>query len=110
MTTKHTPTPWEVFDTLDSDDDDVLPVIELRHGNSYVATVNDMPDADHIVRCVNVHDELVAALRELSAACEYVAPIAGAVATKSTVKHLRNAGRFMAACAAARVALAKVEG
>lgn len=52
--------------------------------------------------------ELLMALRDLRKACEYVSPIAGAVATEAKVSHIRQAGKFMAACRKADAVLAKV--
>ena len=52
---------------------------------------------------------MLAALKELTDACAYVAPIAGAVATKASVKDIRNAGRFMAAVEKAQTAIAAAE-
>src|SRR3974390_1068558 len=57
MTTKHTPGPWRIEDHSDvTDSDESL----VTHG----VGIADEADANpaHIVRCVNAHDELVAAL------------------------------------------------
>lgn len=79
METKHTPTPWYIA----GDDEPVqgIPTIEIMHGHcpspecESVAWVNSdlvgstfkitkktRANAELIVRCVNVHDELVACL------------------------------------------------
>jgi hypothetical protein len=50
---------------------------------------------------------LRAALGNLVDACAYVSPIAGAVATEASVKHIRQAGKFMKAVEQAREALGK---
>lgn len=42
-------------------------------------------------------DDVVAALRELVEACEYVRPFAGCVAVTASVKDIRLAGRFVKA-------------
>ena len=68
----HTPTPWTIVNA---------PRNAGLHGRIYargsvVADVHIQPDgidaanAAHIVRCVNAHDKLVAALRDLLNACE----------------------------------------
>lgn len=55
-------------------------------------------------------DRLYRALVDLVEAGKYVSPIAGAVATKASVKDLRNAGNFMKATEKARAALQKDQG
>jgi hypothetical protein len=53
-----------------------------------------------------VKGDAMSALRDLVDACEYVSPIAGAVATEASVKHIREASRFMKAIDNARTVLA----
>ena len=50
--------------------------------------------------------DVLTALINLRAACDYVAPLAGCVATESTVSHLRDAARFIKACKDADAAIA----
>lgn len=64
----HTPTPWEAVQPSQDTDD----VIEIRStidgwtvarmGDGDLIDEQDHDNAAHIVRCVNVHDQLVAAL------------------------------------------------
>lgn len=68
----HTPTPWEVMQPSQDTDD----VIEIRStingwtvarmGDGDLIDEQDHDNAAHIVHCVNVHDQLVAALRQIS--------------------------------------------
>lgn len=69
---RHTPTPWRVTRRHYKS----LPHL-VGHNGRYVmnaaprgtyhrSEVLQVADAEHIVRCVNAHDELVAALRSLS--------------------------------------------
>ena len=55
-------------------------------------------------------ERLFEALEGLVAACAYVAPIAGAVATEAKVEHIRRAGRFLAAMKKADAALLAADG
>lgn len=66
--TKHTPTPWRVSENA-------YGCFHIMHGegraSSVVAGGNDHntlsgSDAAHIVKCVNMHDELVGALKDIS--------------------------------------------
>jgi len=51
---KHTPTPWDTMGSL---------VIRVEGPTSYmVARASSSEDADHIVKCVKMHDELVEVL------------------------------------------------
>lgn len=69
MTTKHTPTPWAVDFRTDRD------IVQLPRGgdpenandlnNDSLAIAHTDADAAFIVRAVNAHDALVAALRAL---------------------------------------------
>lgn len=55
--TKHTPTPWDRMGDL---------IIRVEGPASFdVAKVDSEANAAHIVKCVNLHDELVEALSEL---------------------------------------------
>jgi hypothetical protein len=45
-----------------------------------------------ILWCKPPTEALEAALKELTEACAYISPIAGAVATKASVKDIRYAG------------------
>jgi hypothetical protein len=64
MTTNHTPTPWENQDGISifSADDHEIANTSRRHLSNAEACAN----AAHIVRCVNAHDELVAALEAVA--------------------------------------------
>lgn len=56
--TKHTPTPWDTMGSL---------VIRVEGPTSYmVARASSSEDAAHIVKCVNMHDELVEALKKIA--------------------------------------------
>lgn len=86
--TKHTPTPWRVegdttliwghCDTHDLSDYGMgYPIAECRVSPMSTSTWCRAPYADegeanaaHIVKCVNMHDELVAALENLADFCE----------------------------------------
>ena len=61
-------TPWKV------DSNQVTPsVVEvdvLNARGAWVCNVNDTERANHIVRCVNLHDELAAALQETAGTLE----------------------------------------
>jgi hypothetical protein len=57
----HTPTPW----AIDGFNGDNL----IYHGNERVCVEIADANAEHIVRCVNSYDRLVAALRGLDLTC-----------------------------------------
>lgn len=60
--TKHTPTPWVSVGGCIETVDDTL------NDGFYIATVygaDYAANAAHIVKCVNMHDELVATIKEL---------------------------------------------
>lgn len=64
MTKKHTPTPW----VLDDDGDGDYKIISeegrlIAVETSYYPIAPSVEDAAHIVKCVNMHDELVEALK-----------------------------------------------
>ena len=63
----HTPTPW----ALHRDAMRIIGNAGPAHGIA-VANTFDADDAAHIVRCVNSHDALIAALRSI---CETTRPI-----------------------------------
>ena len=61
MKQSHTPTPWVIgvkqnFEVRSQD---------LNGAGDYVGEMYSHSDAAHIVRCVNVHDKLVAALQNI---------------------------------------------
>ena len=64
---EHTPTPWEVIETFDYDFQ-IYPKGNVEAGHNQIAVIpatgdgDDKANATHIVHCVNLHDELVAAL------------------------------------------------
>ena len=58
--TTHTPTPWEYKKLVG----DVGKLIRPHSEQEYLSIAPAI-DAAHIVACVNAHDELVAALREI---------------------------------------------
>lgn len=68
--TQHTPTPWQSLGDV------IYPDPRLtgkKEGNDWIAdcrTARGANDGEHIVRCVNAHDELVAALRSATASLE----------------------------------------
>lgn len=55
MTKEHTPTPWKV------EEQDDFTVVVGHDGKEITSSY----DRDHAVKCVNMHDELVAALKLL---------------------------------------------
>lgn len=63
----HTPTPWKIDEAAEfplaiiQDDEDGMGVVELPIGRP--ATAREVADFNHIVKAVNHHDELVAALK-----------------------------------------------
>lgn len=72
MKTAHTPTPWSVKEC------DKTAIIDVN-GNVILDTAfsdfhledDDKPNAAHIVKCVNLHDELVAALKKCGMLLEH---------------------------------------
>lgn len=61
---KHTPTPWIIFRRPDTN------YISIDSGDGRVCRIymhyaNQEANAEHIVKCVNVHEELVEALKGL---------------------------------------------
>lgn len=91
----HTPTPWYASKT---EGKGRAYIAATGIGNVVDAGSVSHGDAAHIVRCVNAHDELVAALRAIVAAWEAVGPMEQ-VPESINVDELWDA---------ARVALAKV--
>ena len=71
----HTPVPWT---------HDGWHRVQDSSGRAVIADTEEMADAAHIVRCVNAHDELVAALWEI--ARETVDPIAQNAACAALAK------------------------
>ena len=57
--TKHTPTPWTI--------DKKFNIPSIRNEERIVVALNRLKDEDakHIVKCVNMHDELVEALENI---------------------------------------------
>jgi hypothetical protein len=74
MSTNHTPGPWRVTDADGcTDGDDIKATILADSGRLICHIDRDYrapaeANAAHIVRCVNAHDELVAALRMIDKA------------------------------------------
>jgi len=70
MTRTHTPTPWRIRDCGNT---------EIIGANG--RTVETLPGASynaaHIVRCVNAHDELVAALRKAERVLNHIGAASG---------------------------------
>jgi hypothetical protein len=62
MTTSHTPTPWEVCGHYIRPK---RPESGIQIAEFPLFLENHKADAAHIVRCVNSHDDLVAALQEM---------------------------------------------
>ena len=61
ITMNHTPTPWTQDDRRILDPQGRQ--IAVCHSD-FIGKVSGAQDAAHIVKCVNAHDELVAALRQ----------------------------------------------
>lgn len=61
--TKHTPTPWDQLNNVFTMEDGYFSMIQTP--DQCIANVFDEADAAHIVKCVNMHDELVEALKEI---------------------------------------------
>lgn len=59
--TKHTPTPWNQLNGVFTPEDGYFSMVQTP--NQCIANVFDEADAAHIVKCVNMHDELVEALK-----------------------------------------------
>lgn len=112
-----TPGEWEVCGpgsfAIMSDTPDGLYLIGVAHHGA--ARCLDSLEIPVETAQANAHllanaERLFEALEELVGACEYVAPFAGAVATEASVKHIRQAGRFVAAMDKARAALLAADG
>ena len=58
---KHTPTPWRVTERSGGPSG-----YDVMCGTIRMAASQREREAAHIVKCVNAHDELVAALREIA--------------------------------------------
>lgn len=61
--TKHTPTPWDQLNNVFTMEDGYFSMIQTP--DQCIANVFDEADAAHIVKCVNMHDELVDALDKI---------------------------------------------
>jgi Tat protein secretion system quality control protein TatD with DNase activity len=74
MTKSHTPTPWKVGDKYHADIYQQIPSGQGSRIASCMAylTGNEAYNAAHIVHCVNAHDELVAALQDVSQTLAWV--------------------------------------
>lgn len=97
MTTKHTPTPWKadyrdvcqvrentihvianVKDWREVDEVDLINYQDTTYGAKMFVEINHPIDggreanAAHIVKCVNMHDELVSALKRLQRATKEI--------------------------------------
>lgn len=70
MTTKRTPGPWTQGDGYNTHATSVF-----GSNGHRLAQATSPADADHIVRCVNAHDDLLAALRDLIGSVERGDPI-----------------------------------
>ncbi len=70
-TTNHTPTPWYVETTAVYDAKNLLVTDTCFTGGR---PGPNRANAAHIVKCVNAHDELVAALRSVITAADEVGP------------------------------------
>ena len=118
----HSQLPWRVMPTTNTDDaDSVCGITCSGEEEWFVADVwkcdgTDLTpavayaNAAFIVRCVNVHDELVAALKEmvaLNAACFRV--IAGVGDVETLIHECRTAGVANGAGVRAQAVLAKAE-
>lgn len=57
-TPEHTPTPWKAETHRDD-----YPEVIGPDRQAICDAVETLPDAEHIVRCVNAHDDLLAAAR-----------------------------------------------
>lgn len=101
---KHTPTPWVVEENVRAGGIMHLAVTNRAAAPDWMpcsitpmhmVREVDRANAEHIVRCVNLHDELVTALR---------AALSGSDDTSVNFKHLMDAVPLM------RAVLAKAEG
>lgn len=61
--TKHTPTPWDQINGVYTQENGYFSMVQTP--DKCVADVFDKEDAAHIVKCVNMHDELVEALDKI---------------------------------------------
>ena len=62
MKTQHTPTPWQI----NKNNYCKIEVPKINSDNTFeIAMLNNATNAAHIVKCVNLHDELVEALNVL---------------------------------------------
>ena len=61
MTTAHTPTPWNLNEVYIIDSEGYS-IATTMFGDK-ASIEEDLANAAHIVKCVNLHDELVAALK-----------------------------------------------
>ena len=61
MSKEHTPTPWDQLNGVFTHDDGYFSMIQTP--DKCIANVFEESDAAHIVKCVNMHDELVGALK-----------------------------------------------
>jgi N-dimethylarginine dimethylaminohydrolase len=62
MTKEHTPTPWDKLNGVFTPEDGYFSMIQTP--DKCIANVFEEANAAHIVKCVNMHDELVEALKE----------------------------------------------
>ena len=95
---RHAATPWHCVDLGEGRDWSVQSV-DLNGSGDYVGNIYSKPNAAHIVRRVNAHDELFAALRDLLHSIQPPALLAENMSRCPAPKYI----------AQARAALAKVQ-
>jgi hypothetical protein len=100
--TKHTPTPWHTYKQTVGYAVDAYDRETSHTGQIRIVSKTSEANAEHIVRCVNSHDELVAALREIAHSAECNG--GGFLKRADLLNVVRRHGEQ------ARAALAKVEG
>lgn len=61
--TNHTPTPWDQLNDVFTIEDGYFSMIQTP--DKCIANVFDEANAAHIVKCVNMHDDLVGALKKI---------------------------------------------
>ena len=102
METKHTPTPWKAHQASDkyyyitgklkADDVEMIGApVECR-----LAVLYDGPGADakHIVKCVNSHEKLVEAIKDLLAAADTMNEHIDIWAYNKAIQALKSAGEI----------------
>lgn len=108
----HTPTPWSIESndlvTIYADDDCDLHPIASTAGNPTCRMLDEQEaNAAHIVRCVNAHDELVTALRNVLGAQQ--AEAKARLMCDAAVENYSDSQRELNALVKAQVAASEAE-